>query len=58
MRRTSSPDANAPVQKERKKPGRVPTSCAECRRLKLRCDRKVYLSVLAYINIDADSGLS
>ncbi|KAG2066960.1 hypothetical protein BDR04DRAFT_1105799 [Suillus decipiens] len=28
-------------QKERKKPGRVPTSCAECRRLKLRCDRKV-----------------
>ncbi|KAH7926867.1 hypothetical protein BV22DRAFT_1062124 [Leucogyrophana mollusca] len=28
-------------QKERRKPGRVPTSCAECRRLKLRCDRKV-----------------
>ncbi|KAF9225168.1 hypothetical protein BS17DRAFT_879292 [Gyrodon lividus] len=28
-------------QRERKKPGRVPTSCAECRRLKLRCDRKV-----------------
>ncbi|KAG2141099.1 fungal-specific transcription factor domain-containing protein [Suillus clintonianus] len=28
-------------QKERKKPGRVPTSCAECRRLKLRCDRKI-----------------
>ncbi|KIY50011.1 hypothetical protein FISHEDRAFT_9107, partial [Fistulina hepatica ATCC 64428] len=27
--------------KVRKKPGRVPTSCAECRRLKLRCDRKV-----------------
>ncbi|KAJ6617446.1 fungal-specific transcription factor domain-containing protein [Mycena sp. CBHHK59/15] len=28
-------------QKTRKKPGRVPTSCAECRRLKLRCDRNV-----------------
>ncbi|KIK94386.1 hypothetical protein PAXRUDRAFT_783296 [Paxillus rubicundulus Ve08.2h10] len=28
-------------QRERKKPGRVATSCAECRRLKLRCDRKV-----------------
>ncbi|KAG2744919.1 hypothetical protein P692DRAFT_20858521, partial [Suillus brevipes Sb2] len=28
-------------QKERKKPGRVPTSSAECRRLNLRCDRKV-----------------
>lgn len=28
-------------QKPRRKPGRVPTSCAECRRLKLRCDRKV-----------------
>ncbi|CAA7265102.1 unnamed protein product [Cyclocybe aegerita] len=27
--------------RERKKPGRVPTSCAECRRLKLRCDRNV-----------------
>ncbi|KAF4604485.1 hypothetical protein EYR40_003259 [Pleurotus pulmonarius] len=27
--------------KPRKKPGRVPTSCAECRRLKLRCDRSV-----------------
>ncbi|KAI8981354.1 fungal-specific transcription factor domain-containing protein [Trametes punicea] len=25
----------------RKKPGRAPVSCAECRRLKLRCDRKV-----------------
>ncbi|ESK84405.1 hypothetical protein Moror_11062 [Moniliophthora roreri MCA 2997] len=25
----------------RRKPGRVPTSCAECRRLKLRCDKKV-----------------
>ncbi|KAF7298747.1 Zn(2)-C6 fungal-type domain-containing protein [Mycena indigotica] len=25
----------------RKKPGRVPTSCAECRRLKLRCDKNV-----------------
>lgn len=29
---TGSPEANPPVQKERKKPGRVPTSCAECRR--------------------------
>ncbi|KAH8099453.1 fungal-specific transcription factor domain-containing protein [Cristinia sonorae] len=28
-------------QKQRKRPGRVPVSCAECRRLKLRCDRKV-----------------
>ncbi|KAJ3574344.1 hypothetical protein NP233_g1815 [Leucocoprinus birnbaumii] len=27
--------------KQRKKPGRVPTSCAECRRLKLRCDKNV-----------------
>ncbi|KAG7100165.1 hypothetical protein E1B28_001945 [Marasmius oreades] len=25
----------------RRRPGRVPTSCAECRRLKLRCDKKV-----------------
>ncbi|KAI8981352.1 hypothetical protein BD414DRAFT_419588 [Trametes punicea] len=28
-------------QRQRKRPGRVPVSCAECRRLKLRCDRKV-----------------
>ncbi|KAK7464152.1 hypothetical protein VKT23_006318 [Stygiomarasmius scandens] len=27
--------------KQRRKPGRVPTACAECRRLKLRCDKKV-----------------
>ncbi|KAI0828998.1 hypothetical protein BC628DRAFT_1315551 [Trametes gibbosa] len=27
--------------KQRRKPGRAPVSCAECRRLKLRCDRKV-----------------
>ncbi|KAI0789552.1 fungal-specific transcription factor domain-containing protein [Abortiporus biennis] len=27
--------------KQRKRPGRVPVSCAECRRLKMRCDRKV-----------------
>ncbi|KAK7063598.1 Zn(2)-C6 fungal-type domain-containing protein [Favolaschia claudopus] len=27
--------------KTRRKPGRVPTSCAECRRLKLRCDKNV-----------------
>ncbi|KAJ7511773.1 fungal-specific transcription factor domain-containing protein [Mycena galericulata] len=29
------------MDKTRKKPGRVPTSCAECRRLKLRCDKNV-----------------
>ncbi|KAG6827101.1 hypothetical protein H0H92_013213 [Tricholoma furcatifolium] len=29
------------VPKTRRKPGRVPTSCAECRRLKLRCDKNV-----------------
>ncbi|RPD64670.1 hypothetical protein L226DRAFT_528955 [Lentinus tigrinus ALCF2SS1-7] len=28
-------------EKQRRKPGRVPVSCAECRRLKLRCDRQV-----------------
>ncbi|KAJ6601099.1 fungal-specific transcription factor domain-containing protein [Mycena vulgaris] len=28
-------------ERARKKPGRVPTSCAECRRLKLRCDKNV-----------------
>ncbi|KAJ7610086.1 fungal-specific transcription factor domain-containing protein [Roridomyces roridus] len=28
-------------EKTRKKPGRVATSCAECRRLKLRCDKNV-----------------
>ncbi|TFK42263.1 hypothetical protein BDQ12DRAFT_710525 [Crucibulum laeve] len=28
-------------QKVKRRPGRVPTSCAECRRLKLRCDRNV-----------------
>ncbi|KAF6761160.1 fungal-specific transcription factor domain-containing protein [Ephemerocybe angulata] len=27
--------------KVKKKPGRTPTSCAECRRLKLRCDKNV-----------------
>ncbi|KAM5539954.1 hypothetical protein V8D89_006457 [Ganoderma adspersum] len=27
--------------RQRRKPGRVPVSCAECRRLKLRCDRQV-----------------
>ncbi|KAK2462887.1 hypothetical protein APHAL10511_005085 [Amanita phalloides] len=26
---------------QRRKPGRVPTACAECRRLKLRCNRQV-----------------
>ncbi|KAI0778882.1 fungal-specific transcription factor domain-containing protein [Trametes elegans] len=33
------PDGSEP--KARRKPGRAPVSCAECRRLKLRCDRKV-----------------
>ncbi|TFK42264.1 fungal-specific transcription factor domain-containing protein [Crucibulum laeve] len=28
-------------EKTKRRPGRVPTSCAECRRLKLRCDRNV-----------------
>ncbi|KAI0275236.1 fungal-specific transcription factor domain-containing protein [Gloeopeniophorella convolvens] len=32
---------DAPPPKQRRKPGRVPVSCAECRRLKLKCDRKV-----------------
>ncbi|TFK85569.1 hypothetical protein K466DRAFT_587983 [Polyporus arcularius HHB13444] len=32
---------SAGEQKQRRKPGRVPVSCAECRRLKLRCDRQV-----------------
>ncbi|KAG7451871.1 uncharacterized protein BT62DRAFT_959771 [Guyanagaster necrorhizus] len=30
-----------PESKPRRKPGRVPTSCSECRRLKLRCDKNV-----------------
>ncbi|KAI0299805.1 hypothetical protein BC826DRAFT_993439, partial [Russula brevipes] len=30
-----------PPPRQRRKPGRVPVSCAECRRLKLKCDRKV-----------------
>ncbi|KAK0501025.1 fungal-specific transcription factor domain-containing protein [Armillaria luteobubalina] len=30
-----------PEKKPRRKPGRVPTSCSECRRLKLRCDKNV-----------------
>ncbi|KAI0756451.1 hypothetical protein C8Q80DRAFT_1128643 [Daedaleopsis nitida] len=38
----SSPESSSdPPSKQRKRPGRVPVSCAECRRLKLRCDRKV-----------------
>ncbi|TFK85568.1 hypothetical protein K466DRAFT_587982 [Polyporus arcularius HHB13444] len=37
----SSPEATSDTPKQRKRPGRVPVSCAECRRLKLRCDRKV-----------------
>ncbi|KAH0837784.1 hypothetical protein J3R83DRAFT_5964 [Lanmaoa asiatica] len=54
----SSAEANTAVQKERKKPGRVPTSCAECRRLKLRCDRKTstYYRFLArtVLNVDVE----
>ncbi|KAH9897653.1 fungal-specific transcription factor domain-containing protein [Cubamyces lactineus] len=34
-------DATEGEPRQRKRPGRVPVSCAECRRLKLRCDRKV-----------------
>ncbi|KAH8827237.1 fungal-specific transcription factor domain-containing protein [Flagelloscypha sp. PMI_526] len=30
-----------PQPRQRRKPGRVPTSCAECRRLKLKCDRGI-----------------
>ncbi|KAI0713141.1 fungal-specific transcription factor domain-containing protein [Cerioporus squamosus] len=37
----SSPESTSDTPKQRKRPGRVPVSCAECRRLKLRCDRKV-----------------
>ncbi|KAI0273975.1 fungal-specific transcription factor domain-containing protein [Russula aff. rugulosa BPL654] len=39
----SSPSGSGsePPPRQRRKPGRVPVSCAECRRLKLRCDRKV-----------------
>ncbi|GJF00201.1 fungal-specific transcription factor domain-containing protein [Phanerochaete sordida] len=37
----SGSGAEQPPVKQRRKPGRVPVSCAECRRLKLRCDRKV-----------------
>ncbi|RPD64668.1 hypothetical protein L226DRAFT_565357 [Lentinus tigrinus ALCF2SS1-7] len=38
---SSSPETGSELPKQRKRPGRVPVSCAECRRLKLRCDRKV-----------------
>ncbi|KAF8274307.1 hypothetical protein EI94DRAFT_1714116 [Lactarius quietus] len=41
---SGSPSGSAdppPPPRQRRKPGRVPVSCAECRRLKLRCDRKV-----------------
>ncbi|KAI9455936.1 hypothetical protein BJY52DRAFT_1121559, partial [Lactarius psammicola] len=41
---SGSPSGSAdppPPPGQRRKPGRVPVSCAECRRLKLRCDRKV-----------------
>ncbi|KAI0640172.1 hypothetical protein C8Q77DRAFT_1045369 [Trametes polyzona] len=41
--RTAEKDTSAEGEtvKQRRKPGRAPVSCAECRRLKLRCDRKV-----------------
>ncbi|KAF8909503.1 fungal-specific transcription factor domain-containing protein [Mucidula mucida] len=39
MAKDQSANGNEP--KPRRKPGRVPTSCAECRRLKLRCDKNV-----------------
>ncbi|KAI0354704.1 hypothetical protein OH77DRAFT_1425802 [Trametes cingulata] len=38
VKEKESPEGEA---RQRKRPGRVPVSCAECRRLKLRCDRKV-----------------
>ncbi|KAI0756452.1 hypothetical protein C8Q80DRAFT_1223696 [Daedaleopsis nitida] len=46
VRTTDNPENQADSsanseQKQRRKPGRVPVSCAECRRLKLRCDRQV-----------------
>ncbi|KAI0962091.1 hypothetical protein AcV7_001012 [Taiwanofungus camphoratus] len=37
----SEKDKASGEPRQRKRPGRVPVSCAECRRLKLRCDRKV-----------------
>ncbi|KLO07236.1 hypothetical protein SCHPADRAFT_881937 [Schizopora paradoxa] len=33
-------DQDGSAQKTRKKPGRAPVSCAECRRLKMKCDRR------------------
>ncbi|KAI0673868.1 hypothetical protein C8Q78DRAFT_967725 [Trametes maxima] len=36
-----TPAADGETKPQRRKPGRAPVSCAECRRLKLRCDRKV-----------------
>ncbi|KAI0370472.1 hypothetical protein BV20DRAFT_1035925 [Pilatotrama ljubarskyi] len=40
-RTAESESSNNGENRQRKKPGRAPVSCAECRRLKLRCDRKV-----------------
>ncbi|KAI0706170.1 hypothetical protein BC835DRAFT_1312763 [Cytidiella melzeri] len=37
----NGPSGSSEPPKQRRKPGRVPVSCAECRRLKLRCDRQV-----------------
>ncbi|KAH0591557.1 hypothetical protein H2248_001613 [Termitomyces sp. 'cryptogamus'] len=36
----STPEKDG-ASKTRRKPGRVPTACAECRRLKLKCDKGV-----------------
>ncbi|KAI0354702.1 hypothetical protein OH77DRAFT_1425800 [Trametes cingulata] len=44
MAPTRTAESESPTDgetRQRKKPGRAPVSCAECRRLKLRCDRKV-----------------
>lgn len=41
---SSQPQPQPPsprASKPRRKPGRIPTSCQECRRLKLKCDRKI-----------------
>ncbi|PFH47589.1 hypothetical protein AMATHDRAFT_67507 [Amanita thiersii Skay4041] len=39
---TAAPgEVNQAPQRQKRKPGRTPTACAECRRLKLRCSRQV-----------------
>ncbi|KAH9958911.1 hypothetical protein BGW80DRAFT_137705 [Lactifluus volemus] len=39
-RASGSPSGSEPPPRQRRKPGRIPVSCAECRRLKLKCDQK------------------